>query len=313
MKIPLCIPFKFVPYTNNPGIHFDDLWYAQQSRPWQMKNIRYQQKWQSGDTTPIQIESTLQPDDLIVYNWKKEQVKTIVWNKVFETTSTAVWECNVDLSAIAEDVYYLYIKAVLQSDPTVKFESISEPISVKASWPNTMLIKYRHVYNDFGVLWKTGLTMSFRCESSISNKPKFETERTAYVNQTQNVSTLWSSPYRVYDLLIGEAPGVAPWVGDLLNRIFGMTDVIIENRRYQRIVGAKLEERSGDGYPLCGYKLEITDEYPVDSLNFNVDDSGTGLPEAGSQVGKIITAYNIETGWFGAGSDVPVIEVQKQE
>jgi hypothetical protein len=297
LVFPYLNPFKFLPNTSNPGYHFDDSWFEEQIKAFETKTC-YQQKWVKTDTTILQIESSIAPQDLKVYNRAGTAVKSIAWSVVFNSTAYAIYECTFDISDLPEGFYWIYQLVTLLS---VDFAAISEPIHSKVSWPTTHLITYSNTFNKDGVAWTTGLEMKFRCEMEIMD---FEpgADVTSYFNQVHNAEILDGVAFRKFKLYIGEAPGVAPYVIDILNRIFLQNSVSIEGKKYVRNGNAEWQVTRQKNYPMVGGSLEIVEATNLFGLNFI--DSNPLAP-------GIVTTYNIETAFFGPGSLVPVIDEEQ--
>jgi hypothetical protein len=293
---PLINPVKLVKCTNT--VHFDDSLTVQRLRSYEFRTY-YRQKWVRSDTTKLQMQSSLAPDAMKVYDVQAHLVKSLSWTAVYTATDYKIWELTFDLSDLPEGVYFTYQKVALLG---ITWEAFSEPIHSKNSWPNTLLIEYKNSFNDFGVAWTTGLTMKFRVEADIK-EPDFKSDRTDYANQVRRVSTLKNVPCRVFRFNVGEAPGVSPYIVDILNRIFGCDWIQIEGKFYQADLDAKWEKNQPKNYPLMGASLDIVEAEAVDSLSFS--DTTPLAP-------GIVTAYNIETALFGGPAIVPILDVEKQ-
>lgn len=298
VNIPFLLPFKFVPRSTNPGPHFDDAWTCEQIKSFQ-KAAYYKQKWVKTDTTPLQIETTIAPASLKVYNAQAQPVKSIDWTLVFTGPNYKIYECEFDISNLPEGVYWIYQQVTIL---TINWEVLSEPIHSKTTWPNTMKIDYKNSFNKDGVAWTTGLQMSFRVEAAIMDMEP-DAEVTSYINQTRDTMVLDGTPFRKYKLYIGDAPGVAPWVMDLLNRIFVCDYVMIEGKKYTRESGAKWEITRQKNYPLVGGSLEIVEATNTDGLQFS---------ETTPLAPGIVVAYNMQTAFFGPGALVPVADMEEQ-
>lgn len=299
-KIPLLNPFKFIPHTDTPGIHFDDDWACQQIRSWEL-NATYKQKWIKAKTTKLQIESSIAPETLKVYNSSGVQVKTFTWSAVFTAVNYKIYECTFDISDLAEGIYFLYQRVTMGG---IDWKSISEPIHSKASWPNTVTIKYKNSFNDFDIAFTAaGIEMYFTVDAAIMDFEP-ERDRTSYTNQTKDVATLKAVPSRSFKFHVGEAPGVAPWIIDMLNRIFCCDYISIESKQYQTAEGSKWDINRVKGYPLIGASIELVEAFNNQSLEFA---DTTPLAEG------IVTAYEIETDFFGPSAIVPVTDIETQK
>lgn len=229
LNIPFLNPIKFVPNTATPGKGFDDDWMYNQIKSFESK-VNYYQKWQIGDTTPVQVESTILPDDLKIYDCTKTSVKSIAFTKTADglDLGTNIYEAVVNLDDLpVNKVYYAYIKATYGD---VSFEAISEPIRLQALWPGTLNFTYKNSVNNYGVAFTTGIDFNFRCEAGIMDFNP-DADNSDYIDQIHNVEQLTGTPYRTFKLYIGDEKGVAPWVLDLLNRIFICDHVEIEKDR----------------------------------------------------------------------------------
>jgi hypothetical protein len=295
-RIPYIFPFKMVPSTATPGIHFDQAWSREQIKSFEARAY-YRQKWEKADTTLLQIESSIVPDNLKIYNSLGAVAKSIPWTAVYSATSYSIYQLTFDISDLAEGVYYLYQRV---TQGPIEWKALSEPVHMKTSWPGTLLFTFKNSYNDQDVSWTTGIEMKFRCEAGIMDFQP-ERDRTAYINEIHDVASLNGVPYRSFKLYIGDARGVAPYVLDILNRIFCCDSIDIQGLKYQSADSSKFEVTRFKGYPLYGGSIEITEALNRQSLEFA--DTTPLAP-------GILVAYNIENAFFSPGSLVPVQEVE---
>lgn len=294
-KIPFLSPFKFVPATSSPGVHFDDAWACEQIKSFE-KQAFYKQKWVKADTTPLQVESSIAPETLKLYDSNGVVVKTFSWTEKYAAVDYKIYETTFDVSDMAEGIYYLLQQVTIGA---INWKAITEPVHVKTAWPNTMLFRYYNSYNRDDVAWTTGLQMQFRCEAGIMDFNP-EAEITDYINQSHDREIIDGVPSRSFKLYIGDERGVAPWVVDLLNRIFLCDFVAIEEKEYCR--AGKWEIVRQKNYPLIGASMEIVPGQNLTSLEFA--DTTPLAP-------GIVMAYSFETGFFGEGPTVPIIEVEE--
>lgn len=301
LNIPKVLPFKFYPNTATPGIHFDDDWACNQIRSFE-KRALYAQKWIRSYTTKLQITSTIEPQSLKLLDYKGFTVKSFVWTIVGTNgAGENVYECTYDVSTgVATDgYYYLYQKCELMS---IVFEAISEPIWIKNTHRNVRPWVFRHSENAFGVIWTTGIKMTFMCESDIpASEYNFERDRNAYVDQVHNVSTLSAYPFNTAKLYIGEAPGVAPYIVDIANRILCCDTVHFADLQIETTENAKWEVNRQRGYPLIGASIEVTPAHNLTSLQLSDIDPITP---------GVVMVYNIDTNFFGDGTVVRMTEFE---
>lgn len=294
LNIPFLNDLKFVPNTASPGIHFDDDWMYNQIKSFERK-VNYYRKWQVGESSIVQIESTLPPDDLKFFDCTSTMVLSIPFAITAdgEDLGTKIYEAVVNLDTLpVNKVYYPYIKASFMS---VLYEAIGEPIRLQTLWPGTLLFSYRNSYNDFGVAFTTGIQFNFRCEAGIMDFQP-DSEDADYIDQIHNVERESGTAFRTFKLYIADEKGVAPWVLDLLNRIFICDYVVIRKEvteiglQYSKNTGAKWEINRVKGYPLYGGSLEIVPTKNASGLQFST---------AGGFAPGLVTAYNMNSNFFG--------------
>lgn len=296
-RIPLLNPFKFVPNQKEKGLHFDDDWWCRQIRDWEMR-VQYVQKWQRGDHTKLQMESRIAPKPMLIYNMQSEVVKEIEWQAVFNNSLTSFYELDFNVDDLPDGRYCNYQEVSLLE---INEQYISEPYDLRDKHYNTRWITYTNTYNDWDVAFTTGVEFGFRCEMDIMD-PDFKRERSAYANQRRRVHTTSGTPYRSFKLYVGDARGVAPWVVDLLNRIFVCNEIRIDGKQYESDLESEFEVTRAKGYPLIGASIDIVE----------VDDRASSFGATNELAPGIVTAYNIETAFFGAGTLVPITDIEKE-
>ena len=291
LNVPFLNPIKFVPNTATPGVHFDDRWMYEQIKSFETK-VNYYQKWQIGDSTPVQVESTILPSDLEIHDCTGLK-KSIPFVKTADGADlgTNIYEAVVTIDDLpVNKIYYAYIKATYGA---VTFEAISEPIRLQTSWPGTLNFAYKNSVNNWGVAFTTGIEFNFRCEAGIMDFNP-DADDSDYIDQIHNVEQLAGTPFRTFKLYIGDEKGVAPWVLDLLNRIFLCDHVEIESMGYAKNSGAKWEINRVKPWPLYGGSLEIIPSKNVSGLQFMTDEDITS---------GLVVAYDIDTNFFGQAED----------
>lgn len=299
-KIPLLNPLKFVPHTETFGIHFDDAWAFRQIRAFERKAY-YRQKWVKTDTTPLQIESSIQPNDFIIINPAYETVKTIEWVLKFAAVDYSIYELVFDVSDLPDGVYFGV--QVVEVSEDVRWPVITEPIHVKSVWPNTRAVTYKNSYNKFDVAFSTGIRFKFRCEWDIPGS-EFTPTRSGsdYNNQVKNLELLEAVPGRQYNLLVGDGKCAAPYVIDLMNRILCCDSVLFENKQFAAPANAAWNINRAKGFPLVSGSIDLFPSQNETSLEFA---DTTPLPPG------IILAYNFNTSIFAPGSVVPILEFKQ--
>lgn len=305
LDIPLVSPFKFYKDTATPGIHFDDDWYYNRIKSFEVKK-QYFQKWEKQNVTPFLIVSTIQPSKVVVRNLKGLPVGDFLWTAIGPAgiAGEMAYICTVDFTAFAinqywkDNVYHLSFEAQLLS---IDWPYISEPIWLKAQggWPETKLLQY---WDDGNIQapFTLGYKPYFRVEMGITDFQPGR-ERASFTDQLHDVETLSAMPYREYKLSVGHKDGVAPWVMDLMNRIYCCKYVVTEGLQYETIDNSKWDISRQKGYPLIWGSIEVTEAVNVLNLEDNAESIYPG----------IITGYNYKTNFFGgAGNVIGVQDVE---
>lgn len=288
-------PFWFVPNTATPGIHFDDDWSCTQIKSFEA-NAYYIQKWLTATTTKIQCISTVAPQSLKIYNSSQQIAKAISWTVVATSSGANVYELTFDISDLPEGYYWLYQKFELLS---YLAEFISEAIYSKASHPFVKPITYSHSDNDHDMVWTTNIEMVFCVEYEIMEYD-FKAERNNTIDQTRDQFLLNGVPYRTCKLEVGTAKGVSPYIIDILNRIFCCDSVDLKGKKFAAKDGSEIEVRRVKNYPLIGATLEMVESNNLYSTQRN---------DLSALAPGLVTAYNIDTSFFGLGTIVPITEI----
>jgi hypothetical protein len=270
-------------------VHFDGNYFTKNVKSFE-KSACYLQKWQRSDTTLIQITSTILPNDLKIFN-NVGVVKSIPFTNVGTASlGVIIYHCLVDFSGVVDGIYQIEIDGKVGLN---EFQFYSEPIYLKDLHENTLLFRCFNLYNDFGVIFTTNYQIYFRCEAAIMEmEPKHE--RAAFIDEIHDIKTLSATPYREHKLKIGDAPGVAPWVIDLLNRIFSCSFVEIEGLEYGLTDGAKWTINRQRNYAMIGAEIEIGEGKNLYTQQIN---SGATSP-------GIVTGYDLNTNFFGPTPEI---------
>jgi hypothetical protein len=309
VNIPFLNPFKFVPDTNPMGVHLDEAWASVQIRRYETR-VHYRQKWVKSDTTKLQLESTIAPEPLKVIGVDGLVKKSITWTAVYTGVQYSIYELTFDISDLPEAVYFITQRVTLAA---IDWRWISEPIDSRTAWPGTQLYRYKNSYNTEGVAFSTGVEFTFRCESAIPpNEMTPKRERATAVSQSRNVRTLSGTPYRTYQLHVGQAPesghflGVAPWVLDLLNRIFILDYITIDGKRFESNTDSEWEKVFHKQYPLVAGSIEIVEAFNNAGISAATTDGTTLIP-------GLVVAYDIEDSAFGGSNTISVTDIETQD
>lgn len=304
------LPVKFYQATSTPGGHFDDDWVYARIKSFEAKT-RYNQRWQVGDHTLLQITSTITPEPLKVLNCKGEEVDSIAWAEVLSGIGLKVYHLTLNLdtayAAGPDRVFFLYQQATLMS---ADLKAISEPIEVKTFWPNTNVFEYTNSYNAFDIVYADRNTPAFvppvfrfRIEAGITDyKP--DAESADFTDELHDVELLSATPYDTFKLSIGSWDGVADTYLKILNYIVHHDNWKFEHKnsdalQYVKAPGAKWEINRVRVYTLVGATIDILPATNKTSLQISHDALLPG----------IITGYNLDTSFFGTGDTIKVTEI----
>lgn len=304
------LPVKFYKATATPGGHFDDDWAYNRIKAFEIKT-RYPQRWQVGDSTPLQVTSTILPEPLKVLNCKGVEVASIDWTEVLGGSPLKVYQLtlNLDAAYAASPVYkvfFLYQQAIFGS---ADLPAISEPIEVRVFWPNTNVFAYTNSFNAFNIVYTdrntpsfVGPVFRFRIESGITDyKP--DAESADFIDEIHDVELLSATPFDTFKLTIGTWSGVGEIYLKLLNFIIhhNIWKYEIKNNdalQYVRSPGAKWDVNRIRPYTLVGASIDILPATNKTALQLIHDGPLDG----------IVTAYDLETDFFGPGATVPIEE-----
>ena len=299
-EVALLSPFKMIPETDTPGIHFDDDWMSARILSFQTKKC-YHQKWLKKLATKFQIRSTIVPEVLKAYNKNREVVDTFSFSSVADLPDGGkIYECTVNFEQAFDDgntIVWLYLEA---TQGLTSFKFISEPIELFQQRDNLLIFQFWNSFNDWRTVFTLGFKPYFIIEAGITD---YEPGRSVgkYVNEVRDTVTLSATPYRKFKLNIGEAPGVADWAMDAMNRILCCDTVLISHREdllgkaYETPDGAQWEIKREKEWPMIGASIDLVEKYNLYSVQQN---SGAITP-------GIVIGYSLDSPWSG-GSFAPI-------
>lgn len=290
------LPVKMLPMDGTNTIHLDQNWAKNRLLSFQANKV-YHQRWQVGDETPLQLVSTILPDDLQVQNCRGEVLETIEWVEKLSGAGFKVYECTLNLDAIGNGkIVYLYQNVELMD---TKFEFMSESISIRTRWPNTRVFEYYDNKNVHGVFYVTGVKFKFRIEAAPMDYDP-QNESADFVDELHDTTLLSSTTFDKFTLYIGDGAGVADWALKLMNYIIHHRTWKLEDLQYAKLSGEKWEtNRPNKAYPLYGGAIGIT---PANNLHVTQLNAETIEP-------GIVTGLVYQTGFFGES----VTEITVQE
>lgn len=191
----------------------------------------YIQRFHTSDRIHIQVFSNASEEVSVNLNNLADGTSTPV------TLSTYSQNDNVQM-------YYAILRELKDSVYTISVNGmLSEPFMVCSSdtlLDETILVKYSHKSNNSpfdNIFWidDTQQVFNFRMEAGFKPNgysPQVSNEQ--YRNQMQEIEELYSIPYDIYNLTIGNSSGVPYWYAKLINRILCLSLVEIDGIKYVR-------------------------------------------------------------------------------
>ncbi|MDX1937615.1 MAG: hypothetical protein SFU21_10875 [Flavihumibacter sp.] len=271
--------------------HIDLGWFKETILKFETQTV-YAAKFQQNDYAGLQVRSTLGPVYIKVLNCQGQQVYDFAVPTVATSILGQDWQTYEKLinfsSLLANDTqplpegeyYFLMIAGAGNSIATL----ITEPVQIKQRWPETALLEFSHDVNDYDVAWETGIKMHVRVEAIITEmQPK--RLRSSYEDQTQNITTLRSVPYRKFKLKVGGRRGVPPYMAEKINFALSCRNLVIEGLAMVPDEGAEIEMQYTEGWPLPTLAIDMREAKNTYSSRILAD--GTNAP-------AVAMIYNID-------------------
>lgn len=248
--------------------------------PFFESKLTYCHKFQQGDSLRFQFAcintaSSITAELVKLVNGV-ETVETALSASAFALsyfTSHTQYYVSKALATLAEDIYWIRI-TVIKSDAS-QVVAYSEPISVAAVHPNTILLSYTHEENDFDMIFiDTGVTRSIDFQLRVEGGFKSTdyqpaSKDTIYQDQPYNTVLIDSVPFDTLKVTFGDGKGIPNNLARIINRVWSCSDVRVDSKQYTKVDGAKMEVTQTENVPLRGWKLEVID--PGNSMSSEVD------------------------------------------
>ena len=295
--VPHLCPVKFVPLnTTLPAqyhfLNMDADWFMKQIAYWTDQNPYYQ-PWQTNDAIHLQMQTNgLGPVQVQLIDCNGTVLNTVALAQVLTPavlSPNALFEGVVPLTGLADNTYYLLLTAGVGGTTSI---FISEPLLVRADWPETLLFEYSNTKNKQSTVFSTGYNPSMRVHGWIDSFAA-DSFFTTYEDQPSDLELLNGIAYRKFKLNLGNDQGLPDWVIDKLNRITLLNNVMIDGIGYTRNADSKFESQRTPGQPRAYWSLEIREAENRDGVTL----STTGSIDQG-----LVVISNINTKGFGDGA-----------
>jgi len=311
LYIPFVNPVKFYK-TDRANIstfftkHFDDFMFAERLYGWQLPED-YVQIWQTTDIIKLQFESTFDP--IIVELIDSNDVAVITLPALIGLPNvyypnTYSFEVSMSLAGLTTGCYRLKITAGSGEDQTFYISGYQYISSVQIE--NSLLVEYWHSRFHEDVMFETGIKFQHRIFGHFGFlKPGRQEEK--YKDQRFNPTTLSSRSFRQFDLIFGDEFGLPDDVIDLLNRIWGCNNVVIDNKSFAAAEGGTFEFQDVQDYPKRGIKLLVEEGINRASSLFAVTTDTNKKLQYGIAVEAKVWG---DTSNQGSANTVPIITVE---
>jgi hypothetical protein len=291
--IPHLNPLQF--YKELPDVSarfntrdFDDWYFSDTILPWQQK-VHWCQPWQLSDNLKLQLQSTISPVNLLLFNYEGGLVDTIPFNQMQQSENDPelfIYQIDVDMSGYPQTSYYFQIQ--FGSNPVV-LTLQSENINLSEKIENTILLEYTNPTFIGEMIFETGIQPSVRIPAVKKYKGP-ASKNTIFEDQVMDQSLVRSVNYRIWTLSIGGSKGIPDYFADNIDRYLSCKTVLIDGKYYTK-VDASIEPNEVDNYPMRGWKIDMRER----------NNAGSRLYENNeAQNTKVAVMVNVDSKGFGA-------------
>lgn len=269
------IPFRQLVDTN---VKYNTIPFFLQATP-KTVNGCYYQKWELTDDTKIQFQSDYNPTDdgLSIQVFKmggKAPIATIAPTEVVSNIvgqSFKTYEAQFDFSDYGKGYFYANIVFIDEDEVPQTYQS--QVWHTDTKWADTMLLQYKNSFNNYGVVFETGIEFEFRVEAQIREySPQFEDE--IYTDQEHIPTQLSSIPYKQFRFVTQYLPD---WGLTILNAALNVDEKRIDNVYFEKQSSAKLEINRVDGYEYGYASIEVVPIQDFFLQRLKVGDMADGL------------------------------------
>lgn len=250
-------PVKFYlpsPDTTYHSRHIDDFEFYDSIPEWQ-DHLEYYQPWQLNNHVYLQLMSDFGPHNIKVLDQDDNMIQVFEFQQIAQDENNPtlwIYELDIDLSVFNEGVYRFQYEG--GTDNKLILRSNLQDFCIVHK--HSILLAYKHYQYHLGIMFETGIVLEFRVEgANLYKSPASKDED--FEDQTLDESLLSSTPYRIFQLIIGDAKGVPDYVIDIVNRILSCSDVTIDGRKFVKPKDSKWEVNEQDGYPARGWRIDL--------------------------------------------------------
>lgn len=204
--------------------------------------LRYTQKWVAGDQIRYQIwlhnveNCTIDAVDCNGMLLQNYPLNIVLPNFLVDGVAYDICQFNIDSAALPVNEFFFIIKYKKEGSLTY-LNRISEPQQIVSELKPSILIKYKHSFNEYNTLYKTPYNtfyeqdFYFRVEGRVrDDKPA--SNRQTYEDMRLDLTLLDAKPFDVWRFFFGSGRGLPAWVGSKLNMILSHNTITVDDNAF---------------------------------------------------------------------------------
>jgi len=288
--------------------HFDDFMFTERLYSWQDQND-YIQPWQTTDIINLQFESTFDPIIVELLDKYDQQVLLLpalvgLPNKYYSNTKS--YEISMSLAGLPSGCYRMRVNAGIGDEQGIYISNWMYISSTPYNCPSLML-EYWHSRFHEDIIFETGIKFQYRLFGHLGFlNPGRDIE--GYKDEKYNPSILSSRTFRKQEVVFGDEYGLPDDVIDILNRIWGCNNVMMDNKSFAAITGSAFEFETADRrYKKRGVRMEVEEGNNRASNIFAVDTDTTKKLVYGIMVDAKVWG---DTSNQGSSNTVPIHTIE---
>lgn len=235
-------------------------------------NFAEREDTNSGELERVYIQQFIKGDKINLQLVGEYDVNVFakIGDITFAATSIAINDIeaayNISIDTEQLNTFTLYRIEVYADKTETRTYIAQNYVEIVEDCENLKLIKYYDEQNitPFKTYFKDNNgfeILHFYLRLPVGYKSTSYTEQIAtetFRNQNQELRVLYAHPYRQQKLIIGDGMGLPIWMGRLINYIFCLSNIYIDNVRVVRSGEATPERQDGmTDYPLHIYNMTI--------------------------------------------------------
>jgi hypothetical protein len=311
LYIPFENPVKFYEKTKEQLAkyftkHFDDYRFIDRGYSFEQGNTWYR-VWQTNDIIYLQFSSSFDPITLKLLDKygipiNIEPAMLIIANKFIP--GTFVYQVAFSLAALPTSFYYLQMEAGIGVNKKILISDCmyisSTPIA------NTIYHEYWNSRSKGDVLYETGIKFGARLYAYFERLQPVKKDE-VYRNQQYSSALVSNKTARQWPVVYGGISGIADDEIDLIVRIWGVDNVMLDNKLFGVADESKFEFITLETYRKRGVKLIVEEGINRNSSIFAADTDTTKKLVWAAMVDKKLF---FDTGNSSSSNTVPILTIE---